>query len=637
MPKKNIKNIIDDVRDTIVGKIPMPNSQVEQITIALLYKFMDDMDQESIDLGGNASFFSGDYAKYSWKRIMSDSIGSQTRYNLYTEALEKFYLHPTLPSTFREIFKNVSVPYKDAETLTNFLKIINDEFDYSNSEILGDAYEYLLSILGSQGDLGQFRTPRHLIDFIVELVNPTKDDTILDPACGTAGFLISAYKHILKSNSDNSEGDKLSFEERKEILKNINGYDIEPSMVRIAEMNLFLHGASDPEIHEYDTLTMEDRWEDKFSCILANPPFMTPTGGIKPHNRFDISANRAEALFVDYIVNHITSKGKAGIIIPDTILFSTSAAAYKQLRKILIENGLYCIVSLPAGVFKPYAKDVKTSILLLNKQYSTDKIYHITTTADGYTLTDTRRPTKKNDLPEAKEVVKNIIKVLTNEIEELPSSNLKVDEIPISEMEKHDYSLLPNKYKERVRLNTKYQYKEIGKYICENKEKAGKNSYPVWSVSNKLGFVKTEEYHSEQVASSDTKNYKVIKKGYFAYNPSRVNVGSIALNDSDIVSCVSPMYVSFYVNSEELDEKYLLYLIKSSEFKNIIDDESYGAVRKQLRIDDMKKIRIPVPTIDEQKKYVEEIEKHQKKIDSLNEEINQTEKQINSIFSEIIN
>lgn len=637
MPKRNIKNIIDDVRDTIVGKIPMPNSQVEQITLALLYKFMDDMDQESIDLGGNASFFSGDYSKYSWKRIMSDSIGSQTRYNLYTEALEKFYLHPTLPSTFREIFKNVSVPYKDAETLTNFLKIINDEFDYSNSEILGDAYEYLLSILGSQGDLGQFRTPRHLIDFIVELVNPTKNDTILDPACGTAGFLISAYKHILKSNSENTEGDKLSFEERKEILKNINGYDIEPSMVRIAEMNLFLHGASDPEIHEYDTLTMEDRWDDKFSCILANPPFMTPTGGIKPHNRFDISANRSEVLFVDYIINHISSKGKAGIIIPDTILFSTSAAAYKQLRKILIENGLYCIVSLPAGVFKPYAKDVKTSILLINKNYETDKVYYITTTADGYTLTDTRKPTKKNDLPEAKKIVKNIVKLLTNEIDTLPDTSLKLDMIPIGEMEKNDYSLLPNKYKERIRINTKYSYKEIGQFVCENKEKVGRNNYPVWSVSNKLGFVKTEEYHSEQIASSDIKNYKIINKGFFAYNPSRINVGSIALNDSDTIACVSPMYVSFYISSKELNEKYLLYLMKSDEFKNIINDESYGAVRKQLRFEDMKKIKIPVPSLPEQIRYVESIEKNYKKIEKLNEEIQNTEKDINNIFNMIIN
>ena len=348
MATQNINKQIDAVRDTIVGKIPMLNTQVEQITMALLYKFMDDMDQESIDFGGNPTFFTGKYEKYSWKRILSNSKSAQERYNLYTEALEKFYIHPTLPETFREIFKNANVPYKDAETLTNFLKQINSSFDYSDSERLGDSYEYLLSLLGSQGDLGQFRTPRHLIDFIVEIVSPSKDDEILDPACGTAGFLISAYRYILNQNIDENNKNNLTFDEQKNILKNITGYDIEPSMVRIAEMNLFLHGASEPKIYEYDTLTMDDKWGEKFDVILANPPFMTPTGGIKPHNKFDINASRSEVLFVDYIVGHLRSKGKAGIIIPDTILFSNSSSSYKNLRKIMCENGLYAILSLPS-------------------------------------------------------------------------------------------------------------------------------------------------------------------------------------------------------------------------------------------------------------------------------------------------
>lgn len=193
MAKENIRKAIDDLRDTIVGKIPMPNTQVEQITLALLYKFMDDMDYASISLGGNATFFSGEFEKYGWKKIMSQSIGAQTRYNLYAEALEKFYAHPNLPDTFKSIFKNATVPYRDPETLTSFLKIIDKEFDYNDSEQLGDAYEHLLSILGSQGDLGQFRTPRNIIDFIVEMVEPLKENTILDPTCGQ---LDSLFLHI---------------------------------------------------------------------------------------------------------------------------------------------------------------------------------------------------------------------------------------------------------------------------------------------------------------------------------------------------------------------------------------------------------------------------------------------------------
>lgn len=449
MAKQNIMKAIDDLRATVVGKIPMPNSQVEQITLALLYKFMDDMDQSSIDFGGNATFFSKEFEKYSWKKIMSNCNSAQVRYNLYTEALEKFYAHPDLPDTFREIFKNATVPYKDAETLTNFLKIINSEFDYSDSEQLGDAYEYLLSVLGSQGDLGQFRTPRHIIDFIVELVEPDKNDKILDPACGTAGFLVSAYKYILKQNTDKISGDKLTFDEKKDILKNINGYDIEPSMVRIAEMNLFLHGATEPKIFEYDTLTMDDRWNDKYDCVLANPPFMTPKGGIKPHSKFSIKASKSEILFVDYISNHLTINGKAGIIIPDGVVFKQDKA-FKDVRKDIIEKNLYAVISLPNGIFQPYA-GVSTNILLLDKNLSkkVDNILFVELTNDGLSLTTQRKPISGNQIPEIIEVVKYY------------KSSFKVD---------NDYSFLVSK---ADIINNNYdlsfnKYKKYDNYVDES-------------------------------------------------------------------------------------------------------------------------------------------------------------------------
>ena len=214
MLDQNTKKIIDSARDILVGKLPAPNTQVEQITLAMLYKFMDDIDQETIDMGGEATYFSGDFSKYSWREIMKKSVSAQNRMNLYVEALESFYIHPNLPKTFKQVFKNATVPYRDPEVLTLFLNEIN-AFDYGDSETLGDAYEYLLSILGSQGELGQFRTPRHIIDFIVNLVNPSKTDKILDPACGTAGFLISAYKHIINDDANKV----LNFDDKKKMFK----------------------------------------------------------------------------------------------------------------------------------------------------------------------------------------------------------------------------------------------------------------------------------------------------------------------------------------------------------------------------------------------------------------------------------
>ena len=155
--------------------------------------------------------------------------------------------NPGIPPLFRDIFNNAYLPYRDPETLRAFLKIIN-EFSYDHSERLGDAFEYLLSVLGSQGDAGQFRTPRHIIDFIVAVVDPKKDDVVLDPACGTAGFLISSYKHILAANTDNDGSSTLTPDDRRRLAVNFNGYDISPDMVRLSLVNMYLHGFVAPQI-----------------------------------------------------------------------------------------------------------------------------------------------------------------------------------------------------------------------------------------------------------------------------------------------------------------------------------------------------------------------------------------------------
>src|SRR5439155_2620533 len=179
---------------------PDPKSQVEQITIALIYKFMDDMDAQAEEVGGKRKFFAGEFAQYGWAKLMAGSVSGEERIALYADGILKMPQNPGVPQLFRNIFKHAFLPYRDPETLKLFLKTIN-EFEYDHSERLGDAYEHLVSILGSQGDAGQFRTPRHIIDFIVSIVDPKKNESMLDPACGTAGFLISAYKHVLAGNT----------------------------------------------------------------------------------------------------------------------------------------------------------------------------------------------------------------------------------------------------------------------------------------------------------------------------------------------------------------------------------------------------------------------------------------------------
>ncbi|MDP2646511.1 MAG: N-6 DNA methylase, partial [Desulfobacterales bacterium] len=403
-------------------------SQVEQITIALIYKFMDDMDRQSEELGGKATFFTGDFKKYRWANLLDKRLGGHERLLLYAEGIEKMNENKNIPQLFRDIFKGVFLPYRDPETLNLFLKEING-FSYDHSERLGDAFEYLLSVLGTQGDAGQFRTPRHIIDFIVAVVDPQKHETVLDPACGTAGFLVSAFKHILNcgsriedcglkdpkisnpktfslQNQQSKIQNPLTPDERARLMTNFRGYDIAPDMVRLSRANLYLHGFPNPVIHEYDTLTSEERWDERCDVILANPPFMSPKGGIRPHNRFSIKAKRSEVLFVDYIAEHLNPGGRAGIIVPEGIIFQ-SAGAYRNLRKMLIANGLYAVVSLPIGVFNPYAT-AKTSILFIDKVFGrcSKDILFIKIASDGFDLGAQRRPIEANDLPTALNILR---------------------------------------------------------------------------------------------------------------------------------------------------------------------------------------------------------------------------------------
>jgi type I restriction enzyme M protein len=395
------KRRIDTARDILVGKVPDPKSQVEQITIALIYKFMDDMDAESEELGGKRKFFTGDFARYGWAKLMIPALGGHEMLGLYAEGITKMPENPGIPPLFRDIFKNAYLPYRDPETLKAFLKII-DEFNYDHSERLGDAFEYLLSVLGSQGDAGQFRTPRHIIDFMVEIIDPKKTETVLDPACGTAGFLISSYKHILRANVDEKGSSTLTPDDKGRIAQNFKGYDISPDMVRLSLVNMYLHGFTDPHIYEYDTLTSEDRWNEFADVVLANPPFMSPKGGIKPHKRFSIQAKRSEVLFVDYMAEHLTPTGRAGIIVPEGIIFQNQTA-YKDLRRMLVETALVAVVSLPAGCFNPYS-GVKTCILFLDKSLARqiDAIAFLRVENDGFGLGAQRRAFDKNDLPQVK-------------------------------------------------------------------------------------------------------------------------------------------------------------------------------------------------------------------------------------------
>ena len=393
------KRRIDTARDILVGKVPDPKSQVEQITIALIYKFMDDMDAESRGARRQAQVLHRRLRPLRLGQAHDAQGWAATRCLASTpKASPRCRRTPASRRSSATSSRTPICPTATPRHSRAFLKII-DEFTYDHSERLGDAFEYLLSVLGSQGDAGQFRTPRHIIDFMVEIIDPKKTETVLDPACGTAGFLISSYKHILKANTDAKGNSTLTPDEKGRLAQNFKGYDISPDMVRLSLVNLYLHGFTDPHIYEYDTLTSEDRWNEFADVILANPPFMSPKGGIKPHKRFSIQAKRSEVLFVDYMAEHLTPTGRAGIIVPEGIIFQ-SQTAYKDLRKMLVENSLVAVVSLPAGCFNPYS-GVKTSILILDKSLArqSDTIAFFKVENDGFGLGAQRRAIREERPP----------------------------------------------------------------------------------------------------------------------------------------------------------------------------------------------------------------------------------------------
>ena len=628
---------IDTARDILVGKVPDPKSQVEQITIALIYKFMDDIDAESEELGGQRAFFAGDFEKYGWARLMSPGIGGHETLNLYGEAITKMPENPGIPPLFRDIFDNAYLPYRDPETLRAFLKVV-DQFEYDHSERLGDAFEYLLSVMAAQGDAGQFRTPRHVIDFIVAVVDPKKDETVLDPACGTAGFLISSYKHILAANTDADGASTLTPDDRARLASNFQGYDISPDMVRLSLVNMYLHGFTAPRIVEYDTLTSDDRWNEYADVILANPPFMSPKGGIRPHNRFSIQSRRSEVLFVDYMAEHLTAAGRAGIIVPEGIVFQ-SQNAHRRLRKMLVEDYLVAVVSLPAGVFNPYS-GVKTSILILDRTLArkTDSIAFFRVQHDGFDLGAQRRPIDENDLPRVQAEITAYLQGLRSAAAPPLAASRLAAGVAESEAEytpneatggvgaagglvvkkermaaDGQFNLTGERYREAVSSASHFARVQLGEVadVIAGQSPPGRSynekgqGTPFYQ--GKMEF--REMYIGDPVKwTTDPRRFA---EQHDILMSVRAPVGPVNLATQRI--CIGRGLAAIRPIQDRLDATYAFYILRFMEPEIT---GSTGAAFASINKGDIQGIQIPVPPLEVQREIVAEIEGYQKVIEA---------------------
>lgn len=389
------------------GGITNPLTAIEQITYLIFLKRLED-DQSDYFAAPGAE-------KFRWSYI--EKLPGEEKLRQMREAFEWLKtINPDAKERMRDAVFVIPTP----NLLTTAMDKIGKLFVPSASQdLMGDIYEDLLKEISVAGKNGQFRTPRHIIRAMCDLVDPTANDKICDPACGTGGFLVNAYQHILKANTSrdilefeadgtalNLIGDLLSTEQHAELRQNValQGYDSDATMARLAWMNLIQHGLNAPQIQQFDTLGSRfNNLLDKsaadyigdFSIILANPPF---TGNFDKsdlgQSLKSLNTNKTELLFVELIIQLLTEGGRAAVIVPEGVLFG-STNAHKNLRKRLLEeNELKAVISLPGGVFQPYT-GVKTSILVFNKGGSTKEVWFYEVQADGYALN-----AKRNFVPQ---------------------------------------------------------------------------------------------------------------------------------------------------------------------------------------------------------------------------------------------
>lgn len=455
-----LKNKVDSIWDTIwTGGITSPITVLEQVTYLMFMKLLDD-NQLKAEAGANA-------------------LGIQLKKKVFGEGICVISENPRVETEYRNLRWNVFHNFEPGAMFSNvqnyvfpFIKQIGDgkdtafsrymkdtvfliptpkvlakvvdgidAMDMNNKDIMGDVYEYLLGKIAAAGENGQFRTPRHIIRMMVELMKPTLDDKILDPAMGSAGFLLESSNYVAKHYSK-----ELMRADKAEYFKTqmFAGFDTDQSMLRIGAMNMMLHGVEDPNIKYQDSLSGDNNERGCYSLIMANPPF---TGSVfQEEISKDLLAlcktKKTELLFLALFTKMLETSGRCASIVPDGVLFGSSAA-HKAIRKELVEKQkLTAVISMPSGVFKPYA-GVSTAILIFTKTNAggTDKVWFYDMTADGYSLDDKRSPIAENDIPDIVERFNNL------EAEENRERTEKSFFVDKQEIVDNDYDLSINKYK----------------------------------------------------------------------------------------------------------------------------------------------------------------------------------------------
>jgi len=465
------------------GGLANPLTAIEQISYLIFLKRLEDIDiheRKRVEAKGDKykSIFKGkDDCRWShWKHFNAEQMILHVRDKVF----------PFLKSIQKGNDGEFSKQMQDAiflipkpSLLQEAVSII-DELNITarNQDTQGDLYEYLLSELNQAGKAGQFRTPRHIIRMMVELVNPQLGEKVCDPACGTAGFLVNSYQHILKINTTkdlikyddegvpyNLIGDKIAEKKHWDLLRmhTFYGYDFDGTMARVASMNMILHGIEHPNIRRFDTLSKAFEHKSDYDIILANPPF---TGSIDVgdvHDNFKVGTTKTELLFLELFYNLLNIGGRCAVIVPNGVLFGSSNA-HIQVRKLLLEKcQMEAVISMPSGVFKPYS-GVGTAVLVFTKGGKTSNVWFYDMKSDGFSLDD------KRDFIDGKGDIPDIIEKYKTR-----TSGQNSIIVPFEDIKNNDYNLSISRYREVEHENIVYDNpKDIIDRVLKKEEEIGK-------------------------------------------------------------------------------------------------------------------------------------------------------------------
>lgn len=600
---------------------------MEQITYLMFLKNLDEKEENDKELDKalereHKPLFEDE--KYYWKNWAQKSGRSLVKFvknDLFPKLTDINGRNPIVKKIFKDAVFNIEEP----QALKKVIGIIDSiQFYKQPIDVKGATYEFLLSKLAEAGAAGEFFTPRHIIKAMIEIVDPKIGETICDPAMGTGGFLIGALAHILEANGDgHGDGRNLTNEQFAFLHdETFFGYEQNRKTYRMALMNMYLHGANNPKLERINTLGDGTHTDRKYDVIFANPPYGGKIDNVR--GNFTISTNKTELLFLQHIIQTLKEGGRAGVILPEGVMFQSGAA--QKIREILLNQcETFTVVSMPAGVFQPYT-GVKTDLLFFKKGTATQKVWFFDVKNDGFDLGSQRRPIKQDDLPMLWNKFPFKSKNDFTPPKEKDLVNAESEKswwADIEEIRENNWNLVAGRYKKKIKASKDYKIVQLGEVsdvdwgnTSMSKKFYKEKGFPAFSATGQDGFVEEFEHEGKAIILSAI----------------GARCGKCFWTDGQWTAIKNTITIKTK-DEKKLDLRFLYYLINDENFWN-----KSGSAQPFITLTSARKQQIPLPPIEIQKEIIEKLDQKKAIIDEANSLIEKVEREranAQEIFDEL--